>query len=104
MSLAALLDAGPDIFYGDQRSVYYSTGWLLVHFLRHGEEGWGDDLFPELLLYAVEGYSLRASGKKASSTSGDHFGARARCGGLADSLAHAAAAPPNRAVSATANT
>ena len=59
MSLAALLDAGPDIFYGDQRSVYYSTGWLLVHFLRHGEESWGDDLFPELLLYAVEGYPLR---------------------------------------------
>jgi len=27
-----------------------------VHFLRHGEDSWADERFPELLLYVAEGY------------------------------------------------
>jgi hypothetical protein len=49
------------VFYGERRELYYSLSWLLVHFLRHGEEGWAETLFPDLMLYLVEGYDPEAS-------------------------------------------
>lgn len=56
LGLAELLAAGPEVFYGPQRLRYARTGWALVHFLRHGEPGWAEDLFADFLLYVVEGY------------------------------------------------
>ena len=49
------------VFYGDDRALYYGLSWLLVHFLRHGEEGWADTGFPELMLYLAEGYGPTAA-------------------------------------------
>lgn len=54
--LARLVAAEPDEFYGEDRAMYYMLGWLLVHFLRHGEDDWAEERFPRLLLYAAEGY------------------------------------------------
>jgi len=56
LSVQDLLAAGRDAFYGERMRQYYAQSWLLVHFLRHGEPGWKDRQFPELLLYAAEGY------------------------------------------------
>ena len=56
LGLAELLAAGPEVFYGSERLRYARTGWALVHFLRHGEPGWAEDLFADSLLYVVEGY------------------------------------------------
>jgi hypothetical protein len=41
---------------GEQRSLFYAQSWLLVHFLRHGEDDWAEDHFPRFLLYVAEGY------------------------------------------------
>ncbi|HHQ49442.1 MAG TPA: hypothetical protein ENK19_11245 [Acidobacteria bacterium] len=54
-----LLAAGRDAFYGRRMRQYYAQSWLLVHFLRHGEPQWKQREFPELLLYAAEGYDPR---------------------------------------------
>lgn len=43
-------------YYGPAVDQNYGTSWLLVHFLRHGEPGWIEKQFPELLLYLYEGY------------------------------------------------
>lgn len=48
-------------YYSQDSSLFYATSWLLVHFLRHGENGWADDEFPRLMLYLAEGYSADAA-------------------------------------------
>lgn len=56
LTIADLIDADGDEFYGDKRQMFYPTAWLLVHFLRHGREEWTSDRFSKLLLYVAEGY------------------------------------------------
>jgi len=51
-----LMKMGPPAFYGRDISLHYSLSWLLVHYLRHGEPGWAEEEFPQLLLYLAEGY------------------------------------------------
>ncbi|ANM29683.1 hypothetical protein ABI59_08955 [Acidobacteria bacterium Mor1] len=55
ITLEKLLGSSRDEFYGTRHDVYYSTAWLAVHFLRHGQEGW-EQKFPDLILYVAEGY------------------------------------------------
>lgn len=59
LSLQQVLAADAACFAAGQAEAYYALSWLLVHFLRHGEEGWAEDEFPRLLLYAAEGYPSR---------------------------------------------
>ena len=56
MSLEEVITAGPQEFYGERTHMFYAMSWLLVHFLRHGEQGWAEDEFPSLMLYVAEGY------------------------------------------------
>jgi hypothetical protein len=56
MTLEEVITAGPQEFYGERTSMFYAMSWLLVHFLRHGEEGWAENEFPSLMLYVAEGY------------------------------------------------
>jgi hypothetical protein len=56
ISLTEIVSASPHEFYGERSKMYYAMSWLLVHFLRHGEEGWADEKFPRLMLYVAEGY------------------------------------------------
>ncbi len=49
LTLAAMLDADRTDFYGERLQLYYGMSWLLVHYLRHGEEGWSDGAFPSFL-------------------------------------------------------
>jgi hypothetical protein len=56
LTLEELVSAGPETFYGKDYDLYYSQGWLAVHFLRHGRPEWADGAFPKFLLYAAEGY------------------------------------------------
>ncbi len=44
------------VFYSPQGALYYPASWLLIHFLRHGDEDWAKTRFPDFLLYLVEGY------------------------------------------------
>ncbi len=56
LSVEQLTTADRNVFYGEKRSLYYPSSWLLVHFLRHGEAGWAEREFPALMLYVAEGY------------------------------------------------
>ncbi len=56
LSVEQLTTADHNIFYGEKRSLYYPSSWLLVHFLRHGEPEWAQHEFPAFMLYAAEGY------------------------------------------------
>ncbi len=56
LTVEQLTTAGSETFYGEKRSLYYPSAWLLVHFLRHGEAAWAEREFPGFMLYAAEGY------------------------------------------------
>ena len=56
LTMRELIEADHTIFYGDKHELFYPMSWLLVHYLRHGEEGWDTDKFSRLLLYVAEGY------------------------------------------------
>jgi hypothetical protein len=56
LTLEEIIAAGPETFYGKDVELYYTQGWLAVHFLRHGRPGWVDDAFPKFLLFVAEGY------------------------------------------------
>ena len=56
-SLMEVAAANRSEFYGKDWPLYYGTSWLLVHFLRHGEESWQGQPFSRLVLYLAEGYS-----------------------------------------------
>ncbi len=59
-TVAELLEASRDTFYGLRYQSYYGFSWLLTHFLRHGREDWeAEELFGTMLLYLVQGYSGR---------------------------------------------
>lgn len=60
--LADLMSAPHEGFYEPEfASLRYAQAWLLVHFLRHGREGWAEREFPEFLLYVVEGFPVAAA-------------------------------------------
>jgi TonB family protein len=61
LGVRAMLEASPDIFYGESGSLYYASSWLLVHYLRDGGETWAEQRFPQLLLYLAEGYPQTAA-------------------------------------------
>lgn len=61
LGVRAMLEASPEIFYGEKSSLYYASSWLLVHYLRDGGEGWAQQRFPQLLLYLAEGYPQAAA-------------------------------------------
>jgi TonB family protein len=56
ISLERLVSMGHKEFYRENPQQYYTLSWLLVHFLRHGEEEWATERFPQLVLYMAEGY------------------------------------------------
>ena len=56
LGVKQMLEASPEIFYGEDRALFYASSWLLVHYLRDGGTGWSADRFPQLLLYLAEGY------------------------------------------------
>jgi len=61
LALDEIVAAGPETFYGKDAELYYSQGWLAVHFLRHGRPGWSDTAFPKFLLYVAEGFPADAA-------------------------------------------
>ena len=56
LGLRELLEASPEIFYGDRARLYYASAWLLVHYLRDGSLENATMRFPQLMLYLAEGY------------------------------------------------
>jgi hypothetical protein len=56
LTLADIVSAGPETFYGKDAELFYSQGWLAVHFCRHGQPEWAKGAFPRFLLYVAEGY------------------------------------------------
>ena len=56
LTLEEIVAAGPETFYGKDVDLYYTQGWLAVHFLRHGRPAWADNAFPRFLLFVAEGY------------------------------------------------
>ncbi len=61
LTVGEMLDADLSSFRGERLQLYYSMSWLLVHFLRHGEESWTDGAFPDFLLYAADGFPISAA-------------------------------------------
>ena len=62
LGLRELLEASPEIFYGERsRRLYYASAWLLVHYLRDGSPESAGTRFPQLLLYLAEGYPQLAA-------------------------------------------
>ena len=56
-----MLDASPEIFYGERSRLFYASAWLLVHYLRDGSPEGAANRFPQLLLYLAEGYPQLAA-------------------------------------------
>ena len=54
--VSKLLSSSPQDFYGENIHLNYGVSWLLIHYLRHGKEGWSESQFPTFLLYLYEGY------------------------------------------------
>ncbi len=58
LELTEIIRADRETFYSEKRHLYYPQSWVLVHFLCHGEEGWGKNEFPRFMLYVAEGYDV----------------------------------------------
>lgn len=58
LTIAQIVGADRETFYGAQIGNYYAQSWLLVHLLQHGSPDWQQAAFPRLLLYAAEGYPV----------------------------------------------
>ncbi len=56
LGVQTLLGASREVFYGEDRDLFYASAWLLVHYLRDGEDGWAESRFPQALVYVAEGY------------------------------------------------
>jgi TonB family protein len=61
LGVKELLDASPEIFYGERSKLFYASSWLLVHYLRDGSPESAASRFPQLLLYLAEGYPQLAA-------------------------------------------
>ncbi len=61
LTLAEMMDADEEAFYGERLRLYYGMSWLLVHFLRHGQADWAESSFPDFLLFAGEGFPVSAA-------------------------------------------
>lgn len=59
--LADVIGASGETFYGENPRSFYMMAWLIVHFLRHGEESWASERFPALALYLAEGFDAEAA-------------------------------------------
>ncbi len=58
LTIAQIVGADRETFYGASMGHYYAQSWLLVHLLQHGAPDWQRAAFPRLLLYAAEGYPV----------------------------------------------
>lgn len=76
LTLPELVGAERPVFYGARRWLFYAQSWLLVHFLRHGDEGWATERFPDLLLYMAEGYPAEAALAAAYGATAEQLDAR----------------------------
>lgn len=56
LTLAEMIAADRQEFYGEEHRLYYGLAWLLVHFLRHGDPDWSGERFSRLVLLVAEGY------------------------------------------------
>ncbi len=65
LSVAELVGATPEQFYGERHEEHYTMAWMFVHFLRDGREGWADEAFPLFMLYVAEGYPPEESFRAA---------------------------------------
>ena len=61
LGVRELLEASPELFYGDRARLYYASAWLFVHYLRDGNPDYATKRFPQLLLYLAEGYPQLAA-------------------------------------------
>lgn len=61
LGLSDLLEASPEIFYGERSKLYYASAWLMVHYLRDASPESAGTRFPQLLLYLAEGYPQLAA-------------------------------------------
>ncbi len=61
IGLRELLEASPEVFYGERSRLYYASAWLLVHYLRDASPENATRRFPQLLLYLAEGYPQLAA-------------------------------------------
>ncbi len=55
LTVAQLLQADRRLFYGASAGDFYPSAWMLIHFLRHGGDGW-EERFSHLLLAIAEGF------------------------------------------------
>jgi hypothetical protein len=55
LKVADLVGADRDVFYGPTADQFYTSAWVLVHYLRHGRSDW-EQRFADLLLAVGEGY------------------------------------------------
>jgi TonB family protein len=61
LGVKELIEASPEIFYGERSRLFYASAWLLVHYLRDGSPEGAASRFPQLLLYLAEGYPQLAA-------------------------------------------
>lgn len=54
--LQGVLSAGPAVYWGHRSRQHFAQSWMLVHYLRHGGDGWDSERFPTFLLYCAEGF------------------------------------------------
>lgn len=64
LSVDAIVSAAPETFYGENMGLYYAQSWLLVHYLRHGNDAWTNQHFLDFVLYAAEGYRAEVAFEK----------------------------------------
>jgi len=71
LTLAEMVDADQETFYGEAQRFYYAASGLLVHFLRHGRPEWETEAFPAFLLYVAEGFPPSAALEAAYGTTAE---------------------------------
>lgn len=77
-SVAELLAADAETFYGERVALAYGQSWMLVHLLRHGEPEWAAEHFPRFMLYAAEGYPAADAIREVYGLAGEELEARYR--------------------------
>jgi TonB family protein len=75
-SFEEVLEADYSCYQGLQSEAHYRAAWLAVHFLRHGEDPWAEQLFPQMLLFTAEGYPSRQVVEEVYGMSLDELGER----------------------------
>ncbi len=57
LGVKQMLEASPEIFYGEDAHLFYASSWLLVHYLRDGGAGWSTERFPAAAALSRRGLS-----------------------------------------------